>query len=59
MADAGPKPKLWPQVLQKLGLAGPTDLVLHFPLRFEDESRLCSLASLSTEFGFGSEQASP
>ena len=38
MADAGPKPKLWPQVLQKLGLAGPTDLVLHFPLRFEDES---------------------
>ena len=59
MADAGSKPKLWPQVLQKLGLAGPTDLVLHFPLRFEDESSLCSLASLSTEFGFGSEQASP
>ena len=59
MADAGPKPKLWPQVLQKLGLAGPTDLVLHFPLRFEDESSVCSLASLSTEFGFGSEQASP
>ncbi|HCO57574.1 MAG TPA: ATP-dependent DNA helicase RecG, partial [Burkholderiales bacterium] len=59
MADAGPKPKLWPQVLQKLGLAGPTDLVLHFPLRFEDESSVCSLASLSTEFGFWSEQASP
>ena len=59
MADAGSKPKLWPQVLQKLGLTGPTDLVLHFPLRFEDESSVCSLASLSTEFGFWSEQASP
>ena len=61
MADAGPnpEPKPWPQVLQKLGLRSPTDLVLHFPLRFEDESSLCSLASLSAEFGFWSEQASP
>lgn len=61
MADAGPnpEPKPWPQVLQKLGLRSPTDLVLHFPLRFEDESSVCSLASLSAEFGFWSEQASP
>ncbi len=61
MADAGlnPKSKPWPQVLQKLGLRSPTDLVLHFPLRFEDESSVCSLASLSAEFGFWSEQASP
>ena len=59
MADAGPKPKSWPQVLQKLGLAGPIDLVLHFPLRFEDESSVQSLASLSAEFSFRSEQASP
>lgn len=57
MADAGPKP--WPQVLEKLGLNNPTDLVLHFPLRFEDESRVQSLASLSEGFGVRSDQASP
>lgn len=57
MADAGPKP--WPQVLEKLGLNNPTDLVLHFPLRFEDESSVQSLASLSEGFGVRSDQASP
>ncbi|MGA1473043.1 MAG: ATP-dependent DNA helicase RecG [Burkholderiaceae bacterium] len=57
MADAGPKP--WPQVLEKLGLNNPTDLVLHFPLRFEDESSVQSLTSLSEGFGIRSDQASP
>ncbi|MFZ9758360.1 MAG: ATP-dependent DNA helicase RecG [Burkholderiaceae bacterium] len=57
MADAGPKP--WPQVLEKLGLNNPTDLALHFPLRFEDESSVQSLASLSEGFGVRSDQASP
>ncbi|MGA1350826.1 MAG: ATP-dependent DNA helicase RecG [Burkholderiaceae bacterium] len=57
MADAGPKP--WPQVLEKLGLNNPTDLVLHFPLRFEDESSVQSLASLSEGFGVRADQASP
>ncbi|MGA1154987.1 MAG: ATP-dependent DNA helicase RecG [Burkholderiaceae bacterium] len=57
MADAGPKP--WPQVLEKLGLNNPTDLVLHFPLRFEDESSVQSIASLSEGFGVRSDQASP
>ncbi|MGA1478287.1 MAG: ATP-dependent DNA helicase RecG [Burkholderiaceae bacterium] len=57
MADAGPKP--WPQILEKLGLNNPTDLALHFPLRFEDESSVQSLASLSEGFGVRSDQASP
>ncbi|MFZ8912025.1 MAG: ATP-dependent DNA helicase RecG [Burkholderiaceae bacterium] len=57
MADAGPKP--WPQILEKLGLNNPTDLVLHFPLRFEDESSVQSLTSLSEGFGVRSDQASP
>ena len=57
MADAGPKP--WPQILEKLGLNNPTDLVLHFPLRFEDESSVQSLTSLSEGFGIRSDQASP
>ncbi|MEK9811945.1 MAG: ATP-dependent DNA helicase RecG [Bordetella sp.] len=56
MVDA--RSKLWPQVLEKLGLHTPTDLIFHFPLRFEDESIVQSLASLSTGFGLRSEQAS-
>ncbi|MGA1528149.1 MAG: DEAD/DEAH box helicase, partial [Burkholderiaceae bacterium] len=36
-----------------------TDLVLHFPLRFEDESSVQSLTSLSEGFGIRSDQASP
>lgn len=31
-------------VLERLGLSTPMDLVLHFPLRYEDETRLASLA---------------
>ena len=44
MATAAAKP--WPEVLRKLGLNRPVDLVLHFPLRFEDESTVQPLASL-------------
>ena len=44
MATAAAKP--WPEVLHKLGLFNPVDLVLHFPLRFEDESTVQPLASL-------------
>lgn len=31
-------------VMERLGLATPMDLVLHFPLRYEDETRLASIA---------------
>jgi ATP-dependent DNA helicase RecG len=44
MATAAAKP--WPEVLRKLGLNSAVDLVLHFPLRFEDESTVQPLASL-------------
>ncbi len=33
-------------LLAKLGLHGPDDLVLHLPLRYEDETRLVPMASL-------------
>lgn len=42
-------------VLERLGLSSPMDLVLHFPLRYEDETRLAHIAqarpgrSLNTE----------
>jgi ATP-dependent DNA helicase RecG len=49
MPDAAPttKPKSAPQkALEKLGLVRDIDLALHLPLRYEDETRLVTIAAL-------------
>jgi ATP-dependent DNA helicase RecG len=45
-AAATAKPRPLPAGLVKLGLSRPIDRVLHFPLRYEDESRVVPLGSV-------------
>ena len=42
--------------LEKLGLRTPLDCVLHLPIRYEDETRLLSIAKAIDSFGLGSVQ---
>ena len=42
--------------LEKLGLRTPLDCVLHLPIRYEDETRLWSIAKAIDSFGLGSVQ---
>ncbi|NBT74609.1 MAG: ATP-dependent DNA helicase RecG [Betaproteobacteria bacterium] len=37
----------WPEGFLKLGLRRPLDLLLHFPLRYEDESRVYALSEVT------------
>ncbi|MGA1635981.1 MAG: ATP-dependent DNA helicase RecG [Burkholderiaceae bacterium] len=37
----------WPEGLRKLGLVRPIDLLLHLPLRYEDESQVWPLAQVA------------
>ena len=38
--------KDWPEGFNRLGLRRSVDLLLHFPLRYEDESQVCPLAQV-------------
>ncbi len=38
----------WPEGLRKLGLERPIDLLLHFPLRYEDESEVWPIARVAS-----------
>ena len=38
----------WPEGFRKLGLLRPIDLLLHLPLRYEDESRVWLLSEVAS-----------
>ncbi|HMV65088.1 MAG TPA: ATP-dependent DNA helicase RecG, partial [Rhodocyclaceae bacterium] len=51
--ETGPGPRGWPGVgpqlagrLARLDIFGPQDLILHLPLRYEDETRVTMLADV-------------